>query len=210
MLRTSYLIPRERQQSINIFLQSQNLGKIPWSHISCLIPWNWWSPFFFRWYINAGKIKLNIQKGEPNKGLQLEDRRIKYVEGKIWVDHFAKFLSNCAYVVISRQLHPIKPQLRFCADLNHARVVPDIRNGEDLWQWSRLEIRLITIRWSTIPKNQFIIIIIIIIIIMSSRRQPHKNINELTSGMGPILSWVCHNNEKLESWANECSIFDKL
>ena len=38
------------------------------------------------------------------------------------------------------------------------------RDGEDLWQWSRLEIRLITYRRSTIPQKQFIIIIIIIII----------------------------------------------
>ena len=31
-------------------------------------------------------------------------------------------------------------------------------DGEDLWQWSRLEIRLNTFRRSTIPQKQFIII----------------------------------------------------
>ena len=37
--------------------------------------------------------------------------------------------------------------------------VSEIRDGEDLWQWSRLEIRLNTFRRSTIPQKQFIIII---------------------------------------------------
>ena len=41
-----------------------------------------------------------------------------------------------------------------------------IRHGEDLWQWSCLEIRLNTFCWSTIPQEQFIIITIIIIIII--------------------------------------------
>ena len=35
----------------------------------------------------------------------------------------------------------------------------EIRDGEDLWQWSRLEIRLAAFRRSTIPQKQFIIII---------------------------------------------------
>ena len=38
----------------------------------------------------------------------------------------------------------------------------EIRDGEDLWQWSQLEIRLNAFCWSTIPQKQFIIIIIII------------------------------------------------
>ena len=41
-----------------------------------------------------------------------------------------------------------------------------IQDGEDLWQWSRLEIRLNAFCWSTIPQEQFIIITIIIIIII--------------------------------------------
>ena len=48
--------------------------------------------------------------------------------------------------------------------------VPVIRDGEDLWQWIRLEIRLNTFhRWTTLQK-QFIIIIIIIIIIETARK----------------------------------------
>ena len=63
------------------------------------------------------------------------------------------------------QLHSTKPELRFCASSNPARSVSEIRNGENLWQWSRLEIRLNLFRLSTIPQKQFVIIIIIIIII---------------------------------------------
>ena len=35
--------------------------------------------------------------------------------------------------------------------------VSEIRDGEDLWQWSQLEIRLNAFRRSTIPQKQFII-----------------------------------------------------
>ena len=56
-------------------------------------------------------------------------------------------LWRCGAVVITTaQLHSTKPEL----------------DGEDLWQWSRLEIRLNTFRRSTIPQKQFIIIIFII------------------------------------------------
>ena len=62
-------------------------------------------------------------------------------------------------VVIIAQLHSTKPELRFCAGSNPARSVSEIR-GEDLWQLSRLEIRLNAFRRSSIPQKQFIIIII--------------------------------------------------
>ena len=58
-----------------------------------------------------------------------------------------------------------KAWTRFCASSNPALGVSEIRNGEDLWQWSRQEIRLNAFRRSTVPQKQFIIIIIIIIII---------------------------------------------
>ena len=61
-------------------------------------------------------------------------------------------------VITTAQLHSTKPKLRFCAGSNPARCMSEIRNGEDLWQWSRLEIRLNTFCWSTIPQKQFIII----------------------------------------------------
>ena len=51
----------------------------------------------------------------------------------------------------------------FCAGSNPDRDVSDIYDGENLWQWFRLEIRLNAFRRSTIPQKQFIIISIIII-----------------------------------------------
>ena len=62
-------------------------------------------------------------------------------------------LSCCSWrrgvVITTAQLHSIKPE----------RGVSEIRNGEDLRQWSRLEIRPNAFRRSTIPQKQFIIII---------------------------------------------------
>ena len=65
-----------------------------------------------------------------------------------------------AVVITTAQLHSTKPELRFCTGSNPARGVSEIRDGEDLWQWSRLEIRLNAFCRSTIPQKQFIIIII--------------------------------------------------
>ena len=49
---------------------------------------------------------------------------------------------------------------RSSAGSNPACGVPEIRGGEDLWQWTQLEIRLNVFCRSTIPQKQFIIIII--------------------------------------------------
>ena len=51
-------------------------------------------------------------------------------------------MTRGALVITTAQLHSTKPELRFSAGSNPARGVPEIRDGEDLWQWSRLEIRL--------------------------------------------------------------------
>ena len=70
----------------------------------------------------------------------------------------------CGVVVITTaQLHWTKPEFRFCAGLNPARGVSEICDGEDLWQWFRLEIRLNAFRRSTIQQKQLIIVIMIII-----------------------------------------------
>ena len=45
--------------------------------------------------------------------------------------------------------------------------VSKVRDDEDLWQWSRLEIRLNTFHWSTIPWKKFIIIFIFITLSLS-------------------------------------------
>ena len=62
-------------------------------------------------------------------------------------------------VITTAQLHSNKSEFRFCAGSNPACDVLEIRDGEDLWQWSQLEIRLIAFCRSTIPQKQFIIII---------------------------------------------------
>ena len=67
-------------------------------------------------------------------------------------------------VITTAQLHSTKPELRIRAGSNSARGVSEIRDGEDLCQWPRPEIRLNAFRRSTIPQKQSIIIIIIIII----------------------------------------------
>ena len=64
-------------------------------------------------------------------------------------------------VITTAQLHSNKPELRFCAGSNPARGVSEVRDDADPWQWSRLEIRLIVFRPSTIPQKQFIILFII-------------------------------------------------
>ena len=59
-------------------------------------------------------------------------------------------------VITTAQLHSAKPELNFCASSNPARGASEIRNGEDLSQWSPLEIRLNAFHRSTIPQKQFI------------------------------------------------------
>ena len=67
---------------------------------------------------------------------------------------------RCGVVVISTaQLHSTKPEVRFCAGSNPAHGSSEIYDGEDLWQWSWLKIKVNASSRSTIPQKQFIIII---------------------------------------------------
>ena len=59
-------------------------------------------------------------------------------------------------IMSTAQLHSTKPELKFCVVSNPARGVVEIRDGENLWQWSQLKITLNAIRRSTIPQKQFI------------------------------------------------------
>ena len=84
----------------------------------------------------------------------------KYISPKVYFRKDGYICTNSGVVVITiAQLHSTKPGLRICPGSNPARRISEIRDGEDLWQWSRLEIRLNTFRRSTIPQKQFIIII---------------------------------------------------
>ena len=63
---------------------------------------------------------------------------------------------RCGVVVITTaQLHSTKPEVRFCAGSNPARGMSEIHDGEDLLQWSRLEIRLNAFRRSTYVGQTF-------------------------------------------------------
>ena len=57
------------------------------------------------------------------------------------------------WLITTAQLHSTKPELRFYADSNPARGVPEIRDGEDPWQWSRLEVRLSSVNHTTKTKQ---------------------------------------------------------
>ena len=59
-------------------------------------------------------------------------------------------------VITTAKLHSTKPELRFCAGSNPACDVLKICDGEDLWQWSQLEIRLNAFHRLTIPQKQFV------------------------------------------------------
>ena len=59
-----------------------------------------------------------------------------------------------AVVITTAQLHSTKPELSFCTGSNPAHGMSEIWDGEDLWQWSRLEIRLNAFCQSTIPQKQ--------------------------------------------------------
>ena len=61
-------------------------------------------------------------------------------------------------VITSAQLPLTKSELRFCTGSNPSAGVSEIRDGKDICQWSRLEIRLGAFRRSAIPQTQFIII----------------------------------------------------
>ena len=58
--------------------------------------------------------------------------------------------------ITTAQLHGTKPELRLCAGSNPTRGLSEIRDGDDLWQWSWLEIRPNAFGRSTIPQKQFI------------------------------------------------------
>ena len=62
-------------------------------------------------------------------------------------------LGHCVVVIITAQLHSTKSEFRFWADSNLAHGMLEIRDGEKLWQWSRLEIKVNTFHWSTIPQK---------------------------------------------------------
>ena len=63
------------------------------------------------------------------------------------------FLIIIVVAITTAQRYSTKPELRFCAGLSPC-CMSEICDGEDLWQWSWLEIKLSIFSWSTIPPKQ--------------------------------------------------------
>ena len=62
-------------------------------------------------------------------------------------------INRVVVVITTAQLHSTKSEIRFCTRSNPVHGVSEIRNGENLWQWSPLEIRLNVFRRPTVPQN---------------------------------------------------------
>ena len=62
-------------------------------------------------------------------------------------------LPRSVVVITTAQLHSFKPELRFCASSNPVHGVTQIRDNEDLWRWSRLELTLNVFRRSNTPQK---------------------------------------------------------
>ena len=107
---------------------------------------------------NAYHDNLYVSTGKCPKPAHHAKKNVAYHDAVVLWHH--RRLWYCAVVVITTaQLHSTKLELRFWAGSNPVRGVSEIHDGEDLWQRSRLEIRLDVFRRSTIPQKQFIIII---------------------------------------------------
>ena len=61
------------------------------------------------------------------------EQGVKYVLKEWWCRGVA--------VITTAQLYSTKPELRLCAGSNPDRGASEICDGEDLWQWPRLEIK---------------------------------------------------------------------
>ena len=72
------------------------------------------------------------------------------VSGVVRVFFLLLFWRRGVVVIATVQLHSTKPEPRFCPGSNLARDVSEICDGKNLWQWSRLGIRLDAFRRSTI------------------------------------------------------------
>ena len=75
--------------------------------------------------------------------------------------YFPHVFLRSVVVITTAQLHSSKSELRFCTGSNPAGGVTEIHDGEFLWQWFWLAIRLNAFCQWTIPQKQFVIIIII-------------------------------------------------
>ena len=106
-------------------------------------------------------ISLCERFGVSQKLLQ---RPLKWVDERLTLS----FWTNCGsgregrfnvVVINAAHLHYTKPKIMLCAGSDAAHGVSEICNGENLWQWFQLEMKLNdSFSRSTIPQKQFIII----------------------------------------------------
>ena len=117
-------------------------------------------------YITIQSTKEELQQ------LDIKTRKLQTASGSLYVNSNLDILySNrkvadsgfnsivntlwcCGVVVITTtQVHSTKPKLWFCACSNTTCGVSEICSGENLSQWSWLEIKVNAFRQSNIPKN---------------------------------------------------------
>ena len=94
------------------------------------------------------KKKINKIKLFKNHRQDCEHPRIAKIDVYTTTSNFFTLKVTAA------QLHSTKPEIRFCTGSNPARSMLEIHDGEDLWQWSQLEIRVNAFCWSTIPQKK--------------------------------------------------------
>ena len=77
-------------------------------------------------------MQRNATCGTCENELIFQSRDELIFERRDSISNQAVFCSRGVVVITTAQLHSTKPEPRFCADLNPARDVSEIRNGEDL------------------------------------------------------------------------------
>ena len=139
-------------------MKKQYFSNITVSDVTCnKIFWKSVKPYLSNKGLRSNKITLI-----ENDAFITNGRVISKTMNKLFINtaknSWKQTWRRGVVVITTAQLHSIKPELRLYAGSNPARSVSEIRDGEDLLQWSCLEIRLNAFHRSTIPQKQFIII----------------------------------------------------
>ena len=109
---------------------------------------------------------------------------------------------RCGVVVITTaQLHSSKPELRLCAGSNPARGVSETRDGEDLWQWSLLEISLCLSPINRTTKKFIIFIFIFINSSIHSSQAMRRYLNFMSPVKSPSPSSLKSYKSELIGWS---------
>ena len=95
----------------------------------------------FLYFLVRDGLKRTILKGDG----KTKRGAVVYPKTKTWpmVKQNVASWRRGVVVITTVQLHSTKPELRFSACSNSDCGVSEIHDGEDLWQWSWLEIFII-------------------------------------------------------------------